>query len=430
MTHFLFSVVALVVLMLTGLHVAAAIYLLAWGGDAIGPDVLFRMGGIITWNTVNAYILVAIPLFILVGEILLRSGLTDRLYTALSVWMHWLPGRLLHTNIVACTLFAATSGSSVATAATIGTVAVPGLRARGYNERLTLGSLAAGGTLGILVPPSINMIIYGALTDASIGRLFAAGVIPAIVLALIMSGIIAAIALCRPDVAGEPEAATTLRERVRQLPNIIPVAVILTVIMGSIYTGLATPTEAAALALVASLILAAMTGRLSVRMLHEAFRATIRTTAMVLLILVAAFMLNFVLGFLGIPQALSSWIRDLGLSPYATIWTLVVFYLILGCFLEAVAMMVTTIGIVAPLCVSLGFDIVWLGVFMTIIMELGLITPPVGLNLYVVQSIRGGSGSMIDVYIGVIPFVVAMLLALAVLIYFPGIALWLPNLLF
>lgn len=430
MIGFAILIAAFLGLMLLSIHVATAIFLVGWVGDATGAGILGQMGGSINWSTMTDYVLVAIPLFIMVGEVLVRSGLTDKMYTALALWMNRLPGGLLHTNVAACTLFSATSGSSVATAATIGTVALPSLRERGYSERLTVGSIAAGGTLGILIPPSINMIIYAAMTDASIGRLFAAGVVPGIVLALIMSGIIVVIALAKPSVEGRRDRNIPLMEKVRQLPHLLPVFLIFGIIIGSIYTGMATPTESGALALVASLILAATTGRLSLSMLNDAARATVRTTSMVVLILVAAFTLNFVLGFLGIPQELSAWVRDLGLSSHAMIWVIAIFYLVLGCFLEAVSMMVITIGIVGPLAVSLGYDLVWFGIFMTLMMELALITPPNGLNLYVVQSIRDRGGSIMDVFIGVVPFVIAMMLMVALLIYFPQIALWLPDTLF
>ena len=430
MTYILIFVAGLIALMVTGIHVATAIYLIGWFGDFAEAGLLRQMGGTVAWNTVTEFLLVAIPLFILVGEVLLRSGLADKMYTALAVWTRRIPGGLLHTNIAACALFSATSGSSVATAATIGTVAMPSLRERGYSESLTLGSIAAGGTLGILIPPSINMIIYGALTGASIGRLFAAGIVPGILLAITMSAIICFIAVVRPRIAGRPELRSTVGERMRRLIDLVPAIIIFAVIMGSIYSGLATPTEAGALALITVLLLSAWSGKLTIAMLHDAFRATVRTTAMVMLILVAAFTLNFIIGFLGIPQQLSAVVADLGLSPYAMIWLLVLFYLILGCFLEAVSMMVTTIAIVAPLVESLGFDLVWFGIFMTIMMELALITPPVGLNLYVVQSIRDKGGSIYDVFIGVFPFVVAMLLVITLLIYFPQIALWLPDKMF
>ncbi|MBI4182678.1 MAG: TRAP transporter large permease subunit [Proteobacteria bacterium] len=416
--------------MFAGLHVGTVLFLVGWIGDAVQAQVLPSMIGNLAWTTMNEFLLVAVPLFILLGEILLRSGIADRMYGVLAEWLRWLPGGLLHTNVVACALFAATTGSSVATAATIGTVGMPALQERGYNERLVLGSLAAGGTLGILIPPSISMIIYGALTGASVGRLFVAGIIPGIVLTATMVVIIAITSIWLPDPEDRRQPAKPLLERLRGTLDLAPVFFIFIVIMGSIYFGLATPTEAAALGVVGALLIAAGHRRLTVSMLHEAFLSTLRTTAMVLLVIVAAFSLNFILGFLGIPQSIANWVAGLGLSAYQTIWMLLVFYLILGCFLEVVSMMVTTIGIVVPLVVHLGFDPVWFGIFFTILAELAMITPPVGLNLYVVQSIRTSSGSIYDVFIGTLPFAGAMLLVLVLLIYVPEVALWLPDKMF
>jgi tripartite ATP-independent transporter DctM subunit len=421
----------LIAVLLTGIHVSSMMFLLAVIGDRIDlGGSLNRIVGSIAWTTLNEFIIVAVPMFILLGELLLRSGVTEKMYRALAAWLSWLPGGLLHTNIGACAMFAATSGSSVATAATIGTVAIPALRERGYDERLSLGSIAAGGTLGILIPPSINMIIYGALMNVSIGRLFVGGIIPGIVLTLIFMGTIAIIAALRPDLAGRPIPPLPLRDRLRVLVDIIPVMAIFVIIMGGIYFGLATPTEAAALGVIGALLIAAFAGKLSIAMLHDAFRATVRTTATVLLIILAAFLLNFVLGLMGVGQTVSKWVQGFGLSPYGTMWLLVLVYLVLGCFLETVSMMITTVPIVVPLIVALGFDPVWFGIFLTIMMELSLITPPVGMNLYVVQGIRGGSGSINDIIVGTLPFVGGMIAITALLIYWPALALWLPGKMF
>lgn len=422
---------ALLVLLAFGIHVATTLFLLGLIGAFfyLGPTMVLTVGTL-AWSTLNDFILVAIPLFILLGEILLRSGLADRMYTAIAVWLNWLPGGLLHTNIGACALFAATSGSSVATAATIGTVALPTFKERGYNERLVLGSIAAGGTLGILIPPSINMIIYGAMTDTSIGRLFLAGIVPGLVLTLFFMGMILVLALLHPERGGRA-VPIPLGEKLRRLKDLLPPLVIFAVVMGGIYLGWATPTEAAALGVVAALVLAGLAGGLSVEMLHEAFKSTLRTTAMVMLIIVAAFFLNFVISLLGLPQQVTAWVRDLGISPAATMLVLVLIYLVLGCMLETLSMMITTIPIVVPLVVSLGYDPVWFGIFLTILMELALITPPVGVNLYVVQGIRPpGSGSINDVILGTLPFLAAMLGMLALLFFLPDLALWLPSKLF
>lgn len=418
--------IAITVFLFAGLHVASGIFYTAYLADVLYIGALPSMIANITWSTMNDFILVSIPLFILLGELLSRSGVAELMYRSLSVWLRWLPGGLLHTNILASALFAATSGSTVATAATIGTVAQPTLAKLGYNERMVLGSIASGGTLGILIPPSINMIVYGALTSVSIGKLFVAGIIPGIALALAMSAIIVVVSLIWGDHHKDDGPLPPLLRRIRMLLDLTPVFFVFALVMGGIYTGIATPTEAAAIGIVAAIIIAAVNRTLSIRMLHESFLSAMRTTAMVMLVLTTAFLLNFSLSLSGLPQQVSEYIRDLNWSPTMTIWVLVGFYLLLGIFIEAMAMMVTTVGIVTPLVVSLGFDPVWFGIFITVMMELSIISPPVGLNLYVVQNLRPVKGSINDVFIGVLPFVVAMLIFVALLIQFPAIALWLP----
>ncbi|ARP78433.1 TRAP transporter large permease [Bordetella genomosp. 6] len=420
----------LVLFLMAGIHVASAIFMTAVVSDWMSMQVLPSMIGNTMWSTMNEFLLVAIPLFILLGEILTRSGVADRMYKALAAWLQWLPGGLLHTNIATCALFAATSGSSVATSATVGTVALPTLQRLGYRERLVLGSIAAGGTLGILIPPSINMVVYGALAEVSVGKLFAAGIIPGIIVLLLMMVVIVVMALLGKVAPDNEKLLIPLAMRLKLLIDVLPVMFIFGLVMGGIYLGIATPTEAAALGVVGAIAIAAANRTLSVAMLHAAFLSALRTTAMVVLVVTTAFVLNFSLSLAGIPQALSEYIGQLGWSPTATIWVLVAFYLVLGCFLEAIAMMVTTVGVVVPLIVSLGFDPLWFGIFMTMMMELALITPPVGLNLFVAQNIRLSRGGISDVYIGVLPFAFAMMVFVTLLIYFPQIALWLPNRLF
>lgn len=420
----------LVLFLMAGIHVASAIFMTAVVSDWMSMQVLPSMIGNTMWSTMNEFLLVAIPLFILLGEILTRSGVADRMYKALAAWLQWLPGGLLHTNIATCALFAATSGSSVATSATVGTVALPTLQRLGYRERLVLGSIAAGGTLGILIPPSINMVVYGALAEVSVGKLFAAGIIPGAIVLVLMMTVIVIMALLGKVAPKNEKLAISLAMRLKLLIDVLPVLFIFGLVMGGIYLGIATPTEAAALGVVGAMAIAAANRTLSIAMLHAAFLSALRTTAMVVLVVTTAFVLNFSLSLAGIPQALSEYIGQLGWSPTATIWVLVVFYFILGCFLEAIAMMVTTVGVVVPLIVSLGFDPLWFGIFMTMMMELALITPPVGLNLFVAQNIRLSRGGISDVYIGVLPFAFAMMVFVTLLIYFPEIALWLPNRLF
>lgn len=412
--------------MLVGFAVATSLFLTAALGGALylGLPTLMSFGNTM-WGVLNDFILTCIPLFILLGEILMRAGVTERMYKSLADWLSPLPGGLLHSNIGACAIFAAISGSSVATAATMGTVALPAMKKRNYSERMILGSVAAGGTLGILIPPSINMIVYGAITNTSIGKLFIAGIVPGLLLTGLFMAVIIVLCVLNPSLAGNKEQRPPMRQRLSNLVGFVPPGLVFLVVMGGIYLGWATPTEAAALGVIMSVGVAAWYRRLSIQMLHEAFLATMRTTAMILLIIVAAFFLNYVLGMMGVPQAVSTFVADLGATPLQTIWVLVIFYLILGCFLETLSMMIATVPVIVPLVVSLGFDPVWFGIFLVIMMELSLITPPVGLNLYVVQGIRG-KGSVIDVIRGAMPFALMMLVLTALLIYFPSIAMWLP----
>nr|WP_297456621.1 TRAP transporter large permease [uncultured Halomonas sp.] len=414
-------------MMAIGVHVAVAIFSAAAIGTLmyLGLPLLYSFGDTL-WGTLNDFLLTAVPLFILLGELLLRSGVTERMYSALSVWLSRMPGGLLHTNIGASTVFAAMSGSSVATAATIGTVALPALSNRGYSERLSLGTLAAGATLGILIPPSINMIIYGAITNTSIGKLFIAGILPGLLLAGAFMLTVMAFSLLRPGVAGDEEPRVPLAQRLRSLVDLIPPACVFAIVIGSIYSGWATPTEAAALGVMAALVLAAINRKLTLAMLHECFLSMARTTAMILLIIVAAFFMNYIVGILGIPYALTTWVADLGLTPLGLILALVVFYLVLGCFLETLSMMIATVPIVVPMVVQFGFDPVWFGIFLVIMMEISLITPPVGMNLYVVQGVRG-KGPITDVMLGSLPFLAIMLAFVLLIILWPEMVLWLPN---
>lgn len=424
-------VAALIGFSLLGFHVAAVMALLGVVGALVtfGPAVVMNIAGL-TWATSNDYLLVSLPMFVLMGEILLRSGITDRLYTALSSWMAQLPGGLLHTNIFASAIFSAISGSSVATAATIGSVALPNMTRLGYGQRVALGSIAAGGTLGILIPPSINMIIYGSITNTSVGRLFAAGVVPGLVLTgFFICAIVVWTWLDRSS-GGERATRVPLAERLRLLGDLVPIAVIFLVVMGSLYSGFATATEAAALGTVAALGLAAWHRRLNRAILFEAFRSTVRVTGMVTLLIVAAFFLNFVLGLIGIPQAVAHWVESVSTGPAMTILLLVLLYLVLGCFMETLSMLITTLPIVAPIVAAQGIDPVWFGVFVVIMCELSLVTPPVGMNLYVVQGIRPPGSDVRDVIVGVAPFIAGMLVLVAALWLFPQLALWLPNLIY
>ena len=381
--------------------------------------------GEVAWATSNNFLLVAIPFFVLLGEILLRSGMAERMYNALVLWVPWLPGGLMHSNIAACAMFAATSGSSVATAATIGTVAMGEIKKHGYSERLFLGTIAAGGTLGILIPPSINMIVYGVLTDSSIPRLYLAGIIPGLVLASLFSLTVLIACLLRPSLGGRRTSADW-RSRIRALPDLIPPLIIFLAVIGSIYAGLATATESAALGVIAALGVAAWHRSLSVRMLLHAFEGTMRTTAMIMAILIAAYFLNFVISSIGLTAQVNRMITGLGLTSTELLVGVIIFYLVLGCFMETLSMMVATVPIIAPVMFKAGYDPIWFGILIIILMETAMITPPVGINLYVVQGLRK-RGRIDDVIIGAAPFVLAMLAMIAILSYWPQLALWLPR---
>ena len=420
----------LVVLVGISLPVAVALGLMAYVLSE--RYAFFPMTGAIgelAWNSSNDFILIAAPMFIMMGELMHRSGMSERLFAALTPWFARIPGRLIHTNVAASAIFAATSGSSVATAATIGTVAIPNMDKGGYNRPLFLGSIAAGGTLGILIPPSINMIIYAVLTDTSVADLYAAGFIPGFMLAGLFSLMVLALCLFRPQWAGPRQDTSNLwQERISGLKNLLPPLGLFLVVVGSIYAGIATPTEAAALGLMATLGLVAANGQLTVPVLLRAFEGTVRTTCMVMLIVIAAFFLNFVMVSIGLVKAITDTVLALGLSPLGMLIAIVVFYLILGCFMETLSMMIATTPVVVPVIVALGYSPVWWGIVFVILMEAALITPPVGLNLYVVQAVRRG-GAFSDLCIGSLPFVVMMIVMIGILIAFPQLALWLPALL-
>ncbi|WP_323764143.1 TRAP transporter large permease [Marinovum sp.] len=415
-------------LLLMSLPIAVIMVVLGVIGGVLlyGWPLLNSMGPVI-WGVQNENILTAIPLFILLGELLLRSGIADRMYGALAIWLNRLPGGLLHTNIGCCALFAATSGSSVATAATVGTVALPNLKARGYGARQALGSLAAGGTLGILIPPSVNLLIYGSLANESIGQLFIAGIIPGIALTLLFMVYIAAESYFIPASTGEDEPRVPLSVKIAALQHLVPPAIIFAVVMGSIYFGIATPTESAALGVVVALAFAAREGKLSLEFFDNCFRQTAKTTGMILLIITAAFMLNVTLALGGIAQTMTEWVASFGLSAWALLMALIVFYLFLGMFMDVLSMQVLTIPVALPIVTAVGIDPIWFGIFIVLMCELGMITPPVGMNLYVVQGVRTDGGPFRDVVLGAIPYALIMVLFTILLIFVPQIVTWLPE---
>ncbi len=416
----------MVVLMLLGLPIAVSMVLVGAGTGVIVFGVPFLSStGAMLWGVLNDNLLTAAPLFILLGELLLRSGMADRMYGAMSAWLSKLPGGLLHTNIACCALFAATSGSSVATAATVGTVALPSLQARKYPMPQALGSLAAGGTLGILIPPSINMILYGSLTENSIGKLFIAGIIPG----LLLTGFFMLYILVNSYFKGDVprEELPPMRERLRQLVHLIPPLVIFGIVMGSLYTGFATATESAALGVVVALFFAWQAGRLSWSMLETCFLQTARTTGMIMLIMAAAFVLNLLISLSGVAETMTKSVTSLGLSATAMLLVLIVFYILLGMFMDVLSMLVATVPIVYPIVKALGVDPIWFGIFIILMCELALITPPVGMNLFVVQGVRPDRGGIGEVIRGAFPYVVIMMLFTLLLMAFPAIVTYLPG---
>jgi len=406
--------------------IAAVLGVLALAlAEFFSPMPIYMALGDVAWENGIEFLLIAVPLFILMGEILLRAGIAERMYAALSHWLSWLPGGLMHSNIGACTLFAATSGSSIATAATIGTVALPQMTKGRYNKRLFLGTLAAGGTLGILIPPSINLIIYGMLTETSVPKLYLAGFVPGALLAFLFMLTVFIASLIWPKWGGE-RPKTDWGQRFRCLPDLLPPFGVFLVVVGSIYAGIATPTEAASFGVVTSLGLAAFYKRLTLDMLKTAMLGAMRTNAMVMLIVLAAIFLNLVLAIVGLTQAFNEFILNLGLSPAQTLWVIIASFMILGCFMENFSLMLIFTPLIAPVVSGLGYDLVWFGILMMLMLETALITPPIGVNLYVIQGVRG-TGALNDVIIGALPFVVTMMVMIVLLVLFPDIAMWMPD---
>ncbi|MEO8544881.1 MAG: TRAP transporter large permease [Burkholderiaceae bacterium] len=420
------TLLLLLVLAGSGLFVAAVLGVLGFSlATAFSPFPLIRGLGEVAWTSSADFILVAVPMFIMMGELLLRSGVTDAMYEALDRWVGHIPGGLMHTNIAASAVFAATSGSSIATAATIGTVSIPNMDRFGYNPSLFLGSIAAGGTLGILIPPSINMVLYGAMSDTAVGDLYLAGLIPGLMMACLFSLYVYLRCKLNPSLAPKGERARW-GQRMRGLVHLVPPLLLFLLVVGSIYAGLATATEASALGVMGSLVLVIVRRRLSVPLLLRAFEGTVRTTAMVMAIVIAAYFLNFVLSTLGLTDAAVLWVGQLGWSPIAVLMAIIVLYIFLGCFVESLTLMIATTPIVVPIIKQLGFSPIWFGVVFVILIETALITPPIGMNLFVVQSVRK-SGPFRDVVLGALPYVVLMFLMILALIAIPDLALWLPS---
>ena len=421
-----FAVIAMVALLALGLPIAVGLGLVGVGlSEFFSPLPLTRAMGEVAWNSSTGFLMVSIPLFVLLGEILLRSGIADRMYAAVAAWLSWLPGGLMHANIGSSALFASMCGSSVATAATVGTTAMPQMTKYGYNPPLFLGSLAAGGTLGILIPPSINLIVYGLITNTSIPRLYLAGIVPGVLMALLFIALVAVVCALRPSLDGS-RVSVSWSERVALMAEFLPPVFIFIVVIGSIYMGWATATESAALGVFAALILTAVRGRFSIAMLVTAVENTMKTSGMIMLIVIAAFFLNFVMTAVGLTGSIIKLVTAYELSPLGLMLTVIVFYLILGAFMDEMAMMISTVPVIAPVVFAAGFDGVWFGIMLVMLMQAGMILPPVGINLFVIQGVRR-SGRIGEIAWGALPFVVTMILLMGLLIVFPQIAMWLPD---
>ena len=405
------------------LGIVGVLGLLYLKGFTVGLGVV----GSIAWSNASSFSFIAVPLFIFMSGVLLHSGIGKGLYTAVARWVSFLPGGLAVASIFSCAIFAAISGSSVATAATIGMIAIPEMQRRGYARPLIFGSLAAGGTLGILIPPSVPMIIYGVMTETSIGHLYMAGIVPGLILSTLFALFVVGYAIAWPASAPRAEEDRgSLLDKLRSLYEVAPVALLVVVVLGSMYLGIVTPTEAAALGSFVSLLLAAAFRTLTWRALRDAFHATVRTTSMVMLIIVFASMFSHVMALLGAPKALFELVVGLGLPRWALFTAIFGFLLVIAYALEELSVMIILLPILFPLVTGLGFDPVWFGIVMVVWLEIGLITPPVGLNLFVIQNLmRGTTGR--DVTRGTTPFVVLMILLVILLFLVPDLALWLPR---
>lgn len=377
------------------------------------------------WNSLNNWALAALPMFIFLGEMILRTRMSDLLFRGLKPWVQFIPGRLLHTNIIGSAVFAAVSGSSPATAATIGKITLEQLRADGYDPMLSYGSLAGAGTLGLLIPPSIVLIIYGVLAEESIGQLFIAGVVPGLMLAALFSGFVMLRVLIDANLAPRKRYPFSWKERTRSLVMLLPVASLILFILGSIYSGLATPSEAAAVGALMSVIITIVLGDFKWQSFLQALKGTINTSAMICFIIVGASFLSVAMGYLKLPAEVARAIGALGLSPYMLILILTLFYMVLGCFLDGISMIVMTLPICLPLVAQAGFSPVWFGIFLTLVIEVGQITPPVGFNLFVIQGLT--NEPLERVALAAIPFFLVILLMIVMITLFPGIVTWLPS---
>jgi len=385
-------------------------------GDAMATTI---------WGTSSSWTLTALPLFVWMGEILFRTKLSENLFKGLSPWMQKLPGGLIHVNVVGCALFAAISGSSAATVATVGKMSIPELRKRNYPEKILLGSLAGSGTLGLLIPPSIILIIYGVAVQESIAKLFIAGIIPGIMIALIFMSYVIIWSLINKKEMPKILEEYSLFEKVRRSKQLLPVILLILAVIGSIYTGVATATEAASLGVVGALILSYFQKSLTLDTFKSSLLGATKTSCMIAFILAGSTFLSLAMGFTGLPRNLAIWIQNMDLSPYVLIFVLMIFYIILGMFLDGISAVVLTMAIIEPMIRQAGFDMIWFGIFLVIVVEMAQITPPVGFNLFVLQGMANRDMGYIAK--SAFPLFMLMVLAVILVVIFPEIALWMPE---
>ena len=420
----------LVVLLGAGVWIAIALLACGWIGMQFAPGSIPAGSVLATkiWGNAASWELAALPLFIWMGEILFRTRLSEEMFRGLAPWLGRVPGRLLHVNVLGCGIFGSVSGSSAATCATIAKIALPELKKRGYPEMLALGSLAGAGTLGILIPPSITMVIYAVAAEVSILQVFLAGFLPSLIVMGLYSGYIAIWALLNPSKMPPREPRMTLREKLRESANLIPCMLLIALVFVVLLTGWATATECAAWGVVGALGLAWWSGSLDWNSFWTSVMGTTRLTAMIMLILAGASFMSTSMGYTGIPVALASWVDSLKLSPYTLIAALTVMYMILGTALDGISMIVLTTVVVLPMVQKAGFDLVWFGIFLVLIVEMAEVSPPVGFNLFVLQTMSGHDSN--TVAWAALPFFFLLVVAVAIITVFPGIVMWLPQLVF
>jgi tripartite ATP-independent transporter DctM subunit len=418
-------IVALFLILASGVWIGLTLSGVAWIGMQLFSS---RPAGdamaVTTWGSASSWTLTALPLFVWMGEILFRTRLSQDMFRGLAPWMQSLPGRLLHTNVVGCAIFAAVSGSSAATCATIGKMSLPELARRGYPDEISIGSLAGAGTLGLLIPPSIIMIVYGVMADVSIAQLFIAGVLPGIMLATLFSGYLVIWAWRNPSKIPPADATLTLGAKVREARHLIPVILLIVAVLGSIYTGIATATEAAALGVVGSLLLSIAQGSLTWKTFWESLLGGTRLYCMIALILAGAAFLTLAMGYIGLPRHLAEWIASLRLSQFQLLAALLLFYVVLGCFLDGISMVVLTMGVIMPTVQKAGIDPLWFGIFIVLVVEMAQITPPVGFNLFVLQGMTKREIGWIARV--TLPFFFLMVLAVLLIYLFPQVVTVLP----